>query len=211
MKYVYGLIAGVALLVLTSCNYQDVGAFFQPKVVAPVKVKVVETEKTIMLHGGVYEQTFKEFMSQTQDSNITHYIINIHTDGGNADSTVGMMNRIKELKAKGVKFTTVVYAKAFSAGSYIFMMGDERVMYDGSMLMWHTMRGQLKHDNKWNYFDENRKKMFNIWDDFVTKAFGRELSMLSPLERQELMEDSGMSWMSARDAYLKGVATKVIY
>ena len=154
----------------------------------------------IVVSDSVYASDFFEFYVATEHKGVKHYHIMIHSPGGSPWATIGIINRILELKAKGVRFTTETYSTASSAGSYIFMMGDERIMHKGSVLMWHTMEAQGGHRYK-----EWQKRC----DNFIRKMFKRITGFSDKLVHAWL--DSGKAqWMSCETAYNVGIATKII-
>jgi ATP-dependent protease ClpP protease subunit len=160
-----------------------------------------------IMTGGVYENSYEEFYKITS-SGQKEYTIIIMTSGGDAASTVGIMNRIEILQDQGVKFRFIVPAKAFSAGAYMFMMGDERIMHRGSQLMWHTMTGQSDHDKV--FVKEDSVILRKNWDNFVYDKFRELFPHLDKVWVDEIFWNSGMSWMTAEQALLMGIATKII-
>ena len=165
---------------------------------------------TLILSGNVDEDTFKEFYRHTSDGK-DHYTLNIMTNGGCAYNTVAIMNRIIMLKKQGVKFTMIVGGHGFSAGAYIFMMGDERIMYRGSNLMWHMMKGQMQTDGNWNRVTiQERKSMLERMDNFVVNTFRKQFPHIKEVWIQETFWNSGMSWMTCEQALLMGIATKIM-
>jgi ATP-dependent protease ClpP protease subunit len=174
---------------------------------------------TIMLSGGVYESTFIEFLKATSGPKIRHYDFLIHTRGGDAYSTIAIVNRMVEMQKTGVTFTTKVYGKAMSAGAYLFLMGDKRVVYEGSSLMFHTM---LQQTNKYQEDAAEKDRQDSItmnhikkMDSYIAKRF-KEVVQCSESgascdywlygEEDELKAQ----FMSATTAYNIGVATDFI-
>jgi ATP-dependent protease ClpP protease subunit len=119
------------------------------------------------------------------------------------------MNRIKLLQSQGVKFTMIIPARGYSAGSYIFMMGDERIMYDGAKLMWHTITGQAKHDSRLFRNDEQKGVMLDL-DNFVVQQFRNKFPHIKEEWIQSTFFNSGMTYMTALEAKLMGICTKII-
>ena len=97
----------------------------------------------IIINAGVYEDSYLQFLKATSDKSVKHWNVRIHTSGGDAHSTIGIINRIKEIKKTGVTFTMINQSKAFSAGSYIFIHGDKRVAHRGASFMFHTIMQQV--------------------------------------------------------------------
>jgi ATP-dependent protease ClpP protease subunit len=180
-----------------------------------------ETQQaTMMISGRVTEDTFGEFLTFiNKHPGIKQLNILIHTNGGDAYSTVGIMNKINELKKSGMKIKTVVHAKAYSAGGYLFLMGDERVVYEGSTLMFHTIlqqrtRAQVAADR-----ERSRNAAIGInvaerLDNFVRARFIEVTNCSEKVADYFLNgtkeEDTSAQWMSGLTAYNLGVATEYI-
>jgi len=165
-------------------------------------------DESIMISGNVYENTYREFLRLTMTGK-KHYTVRLHTNGGDAFSTVAIVHRMKELQAQGVTFTTIVGGKAFSAGSYIFMMGDRRIMYGGTNLMWHTVKGQFKI--KGRAWPTDRGVVISNMDNFVVETFSQRFPDIDKKHIYEWFWNTDMTYMSATEALLWGIATEVIY
>jgi len=168
-----------------------------------------QADGTIIISGNFDEDTFKEFRALTLDGK-DHYTVLIMSNGGCAYNTIAIMNWIEILQARGVKFTMIVPGHGFSAGSYMFMMGDERIMYRGSHLMWHTMSGQLKTDGTWWTIPIYRHGYMLGMDKYVVGMFTKRFPHLTDEWVESTFWNSGMTFMSAEQALLMGIATKII-
>lgn len=162
---------------------------------------------TIILSGGVDEDTYKEFYRATSVGK-KEYTLLIMTKGGCAFNTVAIMNRIEILQAEGVRFKMIVPGNGFSAGSYIFMMGDERIMYRGAQLMWHTITGQMKSVGR-VIPEESRQMSLNL-DMYVVEKFEELFPYITKEWIHHAFWNSGMTWMTSEQALLMGIATKII-
>ena len=165
-------------------------------------------DETICMSGKVYENSYHEFVRLTSTGK-KNYTIRLNTFGGDAFATVGIMHHIKALQKEGVKFTMIVQTKAMSAGSYIFMMGDRRIMYGHTNLMWHTIQGQLLVKGK--KLDGTRGVVIKNLDDFVVSEFERRFPHIDKALINEWFWNTDMTYMGAMDALLYGIATDVIY
>jgi ATP-dependent protease ClpP protease subunit len=161
----------------------------------------------LILSGNVDGDTYKEFLRATSTGK-KHYTLKIMTNGGCAYNTVAVMNRIELLQSQGVKFTMIVPGKGFSAGSYIFMMGDERIMYRGSFLMWHTITGQAKFNEK--TIAETHESLIRGLDEYVVGKFVELFPHITKEWVDSTFWNSGMTWQTAEQALLMGIATKIV-
>ena len=162
----------------------------------------------IVLHEGVEMEDFIQLMRLTSDPKIRHYKIIIHSPGGNAVTCIAIMNRMLEMQREGVTFTTVTYGAAMSAGTYIFMMGDERIIHEGAYLLFHTIQAQAPA-HIWANVDPKIRNMVESWDNYIRRQFQKVTGMSD--KSVHYWMDSGESQpMSALTAYNVGVATKYI-
>ena len=170
-----------------------------------------QDDGAIILSGNVDEDTFKEFRALTLDGK-DHYTIILMTNGGCGYNTVAIMNRIDTMQKAGVKFTMYITGHGFSAGSYIFMMGDERIMNRGSHLMWHTITGQIEADGKMYQLDKypSRKAMLIGMDQYVVGMFEKRFPHVTKEWVHSTFWNSGRTFQSAQSALLMGIATKIV-
>ena len=175
------------------------------------KVRPVRS-KTVLINGSFYESSFEQFMKETEDPRIKHYTLRITSSGGDAYSCTGMISRILELKKRGVTFTTITYTKAFSAGAFIFMMGDNRIMHQGSQLMFHTVSSQYAYEEKDlfanPYADQARRTIFPL-DENIERLTLYAMDYLPEATVWALLY-SGPMFITATDAYELGIATELI-
>ena len=189
-------------------------------VAAVSDINRLEKTDTIVIDGVVYEDSYLEFVKATMDESVRHWTIVIHTNGGDAHATTGIINRIKAMKKNGVTFTTFTETKAFSAGGYIFLMGDRRVIVDGAHLMFHTMMQQMED---WQA-EQARKTnpstiaMIEGMDEWIGQRFrevtGCTETVANYFLKGEMPDGSrvaeGAQFMSALTAYNMNIATHYI-
>jgi ATP-dependent protease ClpP protease subunit len=133
-----------------------------------------EHSRVIEINGRITESSFMEFMEATAFAKDIYITLILHTGGGDAFSTIGIINRIHELKKKGCFFETRVYSSAMSAGSYIWLEGDRRVIYEGATLMFHTMLQQLTPDRKEQIREDGKARVISMLerlDRYIAKRF----------------------------------------
>ena len=166
-------------------------------------------KNTILIESGIWNSDFGEFLEATKNSKVRHWKIIIHSPGGDAYSTIAIINKIKEMKKRGIKFTTEAYGLAASAGAYLFLMGDKRIIHEGASMMWHTVEAQLRARGIWTYAPDWAKAMIKLCDNFIRKHFQEETGMSDNSVAYWL--DGGMQqWMSAKTAYNVGIATELV-
>ena len=165
------------------------------------------SDGTIIISGGVDEDTYKEFLRATLTGK-KHYTIRIMTNGGCAYNTIAIMTRMEQLQKQGVKFTTQIMGHGYSAGAYIFMMGDERILGSGANLMWHTMTGVAKESGR--TIPADRIKLISEMDHWVVGMFEKRFPHITKEWIQRAFWDENLTWMNAKEARLMGIATKVL-
>jgi ATP-dependent protease ClpP protease subunit len=120
-----------------------------------VEQKEGKVNKKLVLSGVVYDSAWTEFMKNTSDlekgDTVTLYI---NTPGGSAYSTLAIVDQINSLKDKGVHIITKATGSCMSAGTILWLMGDERKTSDNTLFMFHTvvLGGRItanKHCETW--------------------------------------------------------------
>lgn len=206
MKKLLATLTLAVPLIFGGCmvNHKDV-QFDRIKVSESVGVM---SDKTIYISGNFYEGTFTQFMEATKDE-LPHYTIVINSNGGDGAATIGIMSRILELQKKGTKFTTVVYTKAASAGSFIWMLGDHRVMHSGSYLMFHTLQAERDAGEK-SALPNVRLPQFQGMDEFVIRHTIKAFPNVDPMTLETMLRYSGMTFIMAEDCYKLGMVDELI-
>ncbi|TFH04300.1 MAG: Clp protease ClpP [Candidatus Thorarchaeota archaeon] len=121
--------------------------------------------------------------------------LHLNTHGGRLDTGIQLINTMQNSQAKVV---TVLEGMAYSLGTLIFLAGDEMVVNDHCMMMFHNFKGgilgkgnelisQLDATVKW--FAALAKKIyvpFLTEDEFERMLRGEDLWMHSPEIRKRL-------------------------
>ena len=121
--------------------------------------------------------------------------IHLNTLGGRLDTGVQIVNAMQNSQAKII---TVLESMAFSLGTLIFLAGDEMIVNDHCMLMFHNFKGgilgkgqelaaQLEATMKW--FSTLAKKIyipFLTEEEFNRILRGEDIYMHSPEIRKRL-------------------------
>lgn len=132
------------------------------------------------------------------DVDTIHVYINSY--GGEVFEGLAIYNSLKRHKAK-----IVTYADgcACSIAAIIFAAGDERVMYDTSLLMIH---------NAWTHARGNAEDLRKAADDLeiISETSMNALKAVANISDEELQAMlDGETWIKAEDALAKGFATRV--
>lgn len=145
-----------------------------------------------------------EFIRELEDLKEKRAItIHIHSVGGDAGAGLAIYNRLKNLEAK---ITTINDGLAASAGSVIFMAGEERLVNPGSILMVHQASmgicgmcniPELKAHIK--MLDAYNRAMINAYSERT----GRDPGEIKGLVDRE-------TWMTGQEAVDNGFATELI-
>lgn len=99
-------------------------------------------------------------------------VIHINSPGGYIDSCLQIINSMKECKAE---ITTIIEGEACSAGSIIFLAGDERLVREHCLMLCHYYSGGMRGKgneliSRAKFQDEFFKKFFRkIYKGFMTK------------------------------------------
>jgi ATP-dependent protease ClpP protease subunit len=121
--------------------------------------------------------------------------IHLNTPGGQLDTGVQIINAMQNSQAKVV---TILESMAYSLGTLLFLAGDEMIVNDHCLIMFHNFKGgvigkgneltsQLEATIKW--FSSLAKKIylpFLTEDEFARITRGEDLWMQSPEIRKRL-------------------------
>ena len=133
-----------------------------------------------------YSDMFYSLQTATAQDEI---FIHLNTGGGRLDTGIQMINL---MKASDAKIITSLEGNAYSLGTLIFLSGDEMLVHDYCMMMFHDYSGgvggkgneqaaQLTATNK--FFASIAKKIYIpfLSDDEVSRVLrGEDLWMASP-------------------------------
>ena len=173
--------------------------------------KVVKIDhKTIMLTDEVLFSDFEEFLVATAPREKTDWTFVIHSPGGNAITCVAIMNRMREMQREGHTFTTINYGAAMSAGTYIWLMGDKRIAYEGSTFLFHGAIAQMNSINR-VIAEENHPKAYNTMVRMDKWIEDRLVSLGMTRKMADFWLNSGPAqFMSAETAWNTGLATEYV-
>lgn len=164
-------------------------------------------EASISIYGEITSWPWQE--SDVSSYNLSRVIegldvdtlhVYINSPGGEVAEGIAIYTALKRHKAK-----VITYADGFvcSIAATIFAAGDERVMYDTSLLMIH---------NAWSYACGNADKLRKCADDLETINQTSKTALLSITnasedELQEMLDHE--TWIPASQALEKGFATRI--
>lgn len=94
---------------------------------------------TFYLYGDINETIARNFNKFARNQSSNTVDIYIHSDGGEFESCCAIVDCMNAMRKRGVFITTIVDGKAYSAGAFIFAFGDKRVVYEHSILMYHSV------------------------------------------------------------------------
>lgn len=167
----------------------------------------VERKAELYIFGSITAYPYKEkdrdsygIVKQIQDLDVDEIDVYINSTGGSVSEGLAIYNVLKNHKAKIRTFNS---GFACSAATVPFMAGDERIVFNSSLLMIH---------NAWTYASGNaadfRKQAEDL--DIITqasvKAYMEKVS-ISEEEVKALMDNE--TWLSAERAVEYGFATKI--
>ncbi len=103
---------------------------------------IVEDGKIVgyFLLSGVDSESISKFLEYLTQHEINKAVIEIHSPGGALFDAQRIIGLIREWQSRGGHVTTKLYGAAFSAGFYIFTVGDVRLVDQYSDLMWHELQ-----------------------------------------------------------------------
>lgn len=145
-----------------------------------------------------------EFLNDLEQLNgKDHVTVHINSVGGDMYGGIAIYNRLKGLAAK---VTTINDGLAASAGSIIFMAGDERKVNSGSNLMIHGALGFL-----YGYYQvpdlKSAIKQLEAHNRAGVNVYAERTGL--PADEIKALVDKE-TWMTGQDAVDRGFATEVI-
>jgi ATP-dependent protease ClpP protease subunit len=126
-----------------------------------------------------------------------------------------MINRIEELQTQGAHITTEIIGYGFSAGSFFFLLGDERIVHKGAILMFHgagMQQGFTRMDAKKACNTEGQETLCDVLTMLDDNVFNllRNKTFMEEKDIQHWMYHEDFNFMSAEEAYKLNVATTII-
>jgi len=145
-----------------------------------------------------------EFLNDLEQLNgKDHVTVHINSVGGDMYGGIAIYNRLKGLAAK---VTTINDGLAASAGSIIFMAGDDRKVNSGSNLMIHGALGFL-----YGYYQvpdlKSAIKQLEAHNRAGINVYAERTGL--PADEIKALVDKE-TWMTGQDAVDRGFATEVI-
>lgn len=129
--------------------------------------------------------------------------VHINSVGGDMYAGIAIYNRLKGLAAH---VTTINDGLAASAGSLIFMAGDDRKMHAGSNLMIHGAAGFL-----YGYYQVQDLRIAEKQMDAHNRAGINIYAECTGRDEQEIIDlVEAETWMTGQEAVDEGFATEVI-
>ena len=102
-------------------------------------MRVVNDEGQFFLTD-INSQEIKEFFDYLDRHGIKKAVIEIHSPGGSLFDAQRIVSLIQHWQGSGGMVETRLYGAAFSAGFYIFVSGNNRLVSPSSDLMWHEIQ-----------------------------------------------------------------------
>lgn len=156
---------------------------------------------TYMMSGALTVSDFRDFYRATKNVTDGTYTIVINSPGGDAQTCVGYINRIEELKARGVTVNTTVYSRAYSAGFFVWLMGDNRDMLPGSTLMVHTARAQYMYKRQGGFVDDaERGPLLDNLDEYIIAKTHERLPNVDWMTLETMLRYDGMTFFNDKEA-----------
>jgi len=204
MKRLIGVLVGLALLFGVAISANCVIDVFDHQTVALTgKITLADSHNFRKVSWG-----YDHGPQQPQGNKELHILIN--SPGGSAYAMVSLYNRIMELKAAGVKIITTINAHGYSAGSTVWLLGDERYIHRYDTIMFHSSK--MYRENKDGKLEEVPQKEYEPGDILVMNRFNQLMyDLLFPYFGEgtwNILETD--TFFTAEQALAAGLATKII-
>jgi ATP-dependent Clp protease protease subunit len=166
---------------------------------------LLNQQRKILLYSEINEDSAYVVNFKIEGMNIDNdqkpIIIEICSGGGDVSSGYSIINAIQHSQAPIV---TVISGEACSMAALIFLVGDHRIMYNNSYIMFHPLsEGQIDY---LNFIKDRTKFLITLEKNMVSLCqkytkFGEE---------EYMRMNAGELWLTAEQAKRKGVCDKVI-
>lgn len=147
----------------------------------------------------------KQYFDYLHSHGIKRAIIEIHSSGGALFDAQRIVNLIRYWQGKGVYVETRIHGAAFSAGFYVFVAGDKRLVSPHADLMWHELQSASFGFNITTPADreEEARVLRHIQD--IRNTYLAERSNLTKAQVDEKISKKEF-WMSGNQAVEYGFA-----
>lgn len=172
---------------------------------------IVMTDGTILI-SDFDTTTIRNFLEATKE--VKNYHIVLNTGGGQAFNCVTMINRIQYLQSQGAHITTEIIGYGMSAGTVVFLLGDERIVHTGAVLMLHgagvTAYGE-RYGCKSDFPDTAPDGMKEVlcMVDANFKELLLEKTDLTDEEVDKWLYGQDFNYMTAQEAFDLNLATTI--
>lgn len=165
------------------------------------KLRAQGESVSIQIYGriGDYGVTAEDFERElAAHSTASTLNINIHSDGGSVLEGYAIYNILKRHPARKI---TTVDGVAASMGSYLFALGDQRIMPENTWLMIHSPKG-----GAWGTPEEveNAADLFRAIRNEMAERYSKDTKLSSDAILKMMEKDT---WISAKEAVESGLAT----
>ena len=159
---------------------------------------ILENDKPVgyLLLSAIKSNEVKAFFDRLDRHKIKRATIEIHSPGGNLYEAQRIVGLMKHWQSKGGKIETRLLGAALSAGFYIFIAGDVRLVDRDSDLLWHKIQG-IDDDDVRKHLQDTRNRYIATRGKLTKKEIDAKIS------KREF-------WMSGKDALTYGFATGFI-
>jgi ATP-dependent Clp protease, protease subunit len=142
------------------------------------------------LSGNILESHYYTDLFYTLRTAIDTDLIYIHlnTSGGDFDTGLQIINN---MQASSANIITVLEARAYSMGAFIFLAGDEWVVHDNCQLLFHIYSGSFA--GKGNEQQAEVHAVSSWFEKFMTRTCQ---PFLTPAEIKDVLKGSDV-WMDS--------------
>lgn len=142
------------------------------------------------LSGNILESHYYTDLFYTLRTAIDTDLIYIHlnTSGGDFDTGLQIINN---MQASSANIITVLEARAYSMGAFIFLAGDEWVVHDNCQLLFHIYSGSFA--GRGNEQQAEVLAVSNWFEKFMTRTCQ---PFLTPAEIKDVLKGSDV-WMDS--------------
>ena len=141
------------------------------------------------------------------NNNCNKLILNMNNVGGNVFVMFDLIDTITILKKSGIHVTTIARGLVASASVAVFVLGDERIIYQHSFIMIHSNSGRYNQK-----LTKNQVILLNTIDDYYANiisdnTFMSKNEVFEIINNKDLLNDQ--IFYTSDEALKKGFATSI--
>jgi ATP-dependent protease ClpP protease subunit len=133
----------------------------------------------------IYEVLHDEKLSAYREANTLEVILHIDSNGGYVKDCFKFIDFVRQLQKKNIKFTSIINGSAYSCGSLMAIVCNNRKMTKHSNAMIHELSSCVA--GEWSRMN-NRLKQIGFLHNYIVTIYTEHSKLADSLKIKELLE-----------------------